>query len=486
MGGSKMKDEAVKAEPVVRSFLIKGLHGYKDVRLDFTHAVKIVIAENGAGKTTILSALQAFLQRDFAKLSTLRFDSIECELAGVSEPLVLKRANLGTSSERSVAILAELSELSRIDESDLRQVIREHIPLGGPVDIHASAALRRLSMESPYGQAELSEKLLEARASIEQIYPDETRELIGTLKGVLEGYDILYLPTFRRIERPMSIRDKRKHYARRHPYGVRGQIDRPEQTENRSIPDSDINFGLADVEDRLSELTESIQRRSNLGYRQISAAIIDDLISGRFVDKPLKNTPLPTIEDLRLFFSRIQQSPHDSEQRLAAVTRLYDSKEIEGATQNYLRYFLTMLSTVVSQTKGLEANIQHFVDQANEYLNQSGDEKSLQYDATRMKVLVKNTWTNAEVKLDDLSSGEKQVISLFSNMYLYTKKKIVLIDEPELSLSMEWQRRLLPDVVRSPNCAQLLAITHSPFIFDNELDPYASPLNIERRRTHAE
>jgi predicted ATPase len=61
-------------------------------------------------------------------------------------------------------------------------------------------------------------------------------------------------------------------------------------------------------------------------------------------------------------------------------------------------------------------------------------------------------------------------------------QKIVLIDEPELSLSLDWQKHLLPDVINSPGCAQLLAITHSPFIFDNELDMYAGPMRIRKRK----
>ena len=46
----------------------------------------------------------------------------------------------------------------------------------------------------------------------------------------------------------------------------------------------------------------------------------------------------------------------------------------------------------------------------------------------------------------------------------------MIIDEPELSLSIKWQSMLLPDIIRSGNCKLLLTVTHSPFIFDNEFD----------------
>ena len=68
------------------------------------------------------------------------------------------------------------------------------------------------------------------------------------------------------------------------------------------------------------------------------------------------------------------------------------------------------------------------------------------------------------------------MISLFAKLFLYPKDKIVLIDEPELSLSLEWQRHILVDVVNARQCRQIVAITHSPFVFDNSLEPFARSL----------
>lgn len=74
-----------------------------------------------------------------------------------------------------------------------------------------------------------------------------------------------------------------------------------------------------------------------------------------------------------------------------------------------------------------------------------------------------------------LSSGEKQIVSLFSHLYLSGQKNsFVIIDEPELSLSVPWQKRLLPDILNK--CNGFIAVTHSPFIFDNELRTYVHSL----------
>ena len=55
----------IDTPPILGSFRIFGLHGYKNVSLNFTGPARIVIAENGMGKTTILSALHAFLSANF-------------------------------------------------------------------------------------------------------------------------------------------------------------------------------------------------------------------------------------------------------------------------------------------------------------------------------------------------------------------------------------------------------------------------------------
>ena len=62
------------------------------------------------------------------------------------------------------------------------------------------------------------------------------------------------------------------------------------------------------------------------------------------------------------------------------------------------------------------------------------------------------------------------------------KNLFVFIDEPELSLSIDWQRMLLVDILESTSCTGLVATTHSPFVFDNELEDYVHGINEFCRR----
>ncbi|MGR9505055.1 AAA family ATPase [Rhizobium leguminosarum] len=107
------------------------------------------------------------------------------------------------------------------------------------------------------------------------------------------------------------------------------------------------------------------------------------------------------------------------------------------------------------------------------------DSKELKLNRRNLKIHVESVPWGRKIQLDALSSGEKQMISLFAKLYLYSGEKVILVDEPELSLSIDWQRHILIDVLRSPYCKQIIAITHSPFVFDNELEPYARALKVK-------
>lgn len=65
-----------------------------------------------------------------------------------------------------------------------------------------------------------------------------------------------------------------------------------------------------------------------------------------------------------------------------------------------------------------------------------------------------------------LSAGEKQLLFLLMALFLMGNKPTVLmLDEPEISLHIEWQDKLIERMLElNPNC-QIILTTHSPNIF---------------------
>jgi predicted ATPase len=92
---------------------------------------------------------------------------------------------------------------------------------------------------------------------------------------------------------------------------------------------------------------------------------------------------------------------------------------------------------------------------------------------TRDEGLVAQTRSEQKLDLDSLSSGEQHELVLFYDLlFRVTPNTLILIDEPELSLHITWQKRFLSDIlgiVRITNCDVLLA-THSIFIAGDRPD----------------
>jgi predicted ATP-dependent endonuclease of OLD family len=74
--------------------------------------------------------------------------------------------------------------------------------------------------------------------------------------------------------------------------------------------------------------------------------------------------------------------------------------------------------------------------------------------------------SNTPIKLSLLSSGEKHLLRIFIES-LNAKENSAIIDEPELSLHIDWQRELIGAMQHLNPSAQYIVATHSPEIMAN-------------------
>ena len=97
-------------------------------------------------------------------------------------------------------------------------------------------------------------------------------------------------------------------------------------------------------------------------------------------------------------------------------------------------------------------------------------------EVTPMGLLVKSKDDNRNIPLDSLSSGEKKLLVIFLHC-LFNEDVPIIIDEPEISLSIIWQENLLPDLLNKTNIKQVIVATHSSAVIsDSSLDKYIIPL----------
>ena len=94
--------------------------------------------------------------------------------------------------------------------------------------------------------------------------------------------------------------------------------------------------------------------------------------------------------------------------------------------------------------------------------------------AKTQKTIQIDPHTNHLIFIDDgeviplykLSSGEKQLLLILMRVFLMEEQPyILLMDEPEISLHIEWQYKLFEEIRHlNPNC-QIITSTHSPSLF---------------------
>lgn len=79
-----------------------------------------------------------------------------------------------------------------------------------------------------------------------------------------------------------------------------------------------------------------------------------------------------------------------------------------------------------------------------------------------------------------LSSGERQVIFIFLKVINGSvDNSLILMDEPEISLHLSWQEKLLSEIVKVNSNSQIIIVTHSPAVVMNGwLDSFVDIANI--------
>ncbi|MFQ3542841.1 AAA family ATPase [Halobacillus rhizosphaerae] len=112
----------------------------------------------------------------------------------------------------------------------------------------------------------------------------------------------------------------------------------------------------------------------------------------------------------------------------------------------------------------------------NEMINKIFQHKSIK--VTDNVTLGELSETKEAMFSDLLSAGEKQMLS-FITYNAFFKENTIFIDEPEISLHVDWQRTLLPTLMSQKSNNQFIIATHSPFIYTKYVDKEII-LNVDR------
>ena len=449
-------------------FKIKGLHGRLDFDLRFKNNVLIIVGENGSGKTTLLRILFLFLSGRWLPLAQFKFDSIEASVNGKSYKLTRE------------AIEAAFRRRSRFLPPEIMRSIRNRIAHVGPIvtDAEMHREIAALSARYAIPPEYLEEYLLhyeigpgkgkELRSALRKEFDDQINELRAAVNA-----QILYLPTYRRIERELAS-------IFENPDSEEARRNITEHTKARTTAGSFVElveFGMKDIDDAIARTSGEIKDFAREGLNNLTLKYLGDVVDREY--ETARVTPLSE-ETITNTLNRIDENILSKEHKrhLRGVISAAMSADKLTEHQKIIYHYFVKLQRFQESLEGKEHNITNFCNLCSHYII----DKTFHYDSATFSFLVTlggaDNKHQTTIKLSDLSSGEKQIVSLFGHLFLSRQNKyFVIIDEPELSLSVPWQQRFLVDIQTSAFCAGLFAATHSPFIYDNDLRPYARSIS---------
>lgn len=421
---SKLETSNITKEHINRTALqrikIDKLFGKYDYDIQFKNDINIWVARNGRGKTTILNLIASILTGDLKTLIETNFSKLHVWIR--DKEFIFDKNN---PKKRIYAKDYEYVKMM-LDQYDEKKFYIKNI----------------LDKNDVYSS-------IFAKMDEYNFWP--------LLKNIQEliSEESLYYPTYRRIE--ASIEKIFEDYSKQNEYKMTKYI----------------NFGMTDVIRRIDDLLDKMREDANNSYLIMNGEIISDLLS----DSPNLYRRDFNIDShkLKIVIKRIGE---DRIKNLHLLEKfIEDENQKQDFRSEFLKFYLYKLLEIYDGQKAIDKKLREFANVCSKYLS----EKKVVYDEAMLSFVIKNE-DDEDIGFEDLSSGEKQIISIFSKVYLdVTTSCIFLIDEPELSLSIEWQREFLKDIYHSGKVGLLIATTHSPFIFKNEFREFTYEMDIFRK-----
>ena len=231
-----------------------------------------------------------------------------------------------------------------------------------------------------------------------------------------------------------------------------------------TIRNRDLELAIRRIEDWLNRTVKQSLSKGEISVNKIYAEIIKSIstkIDDEDLDKKIDLDEL-TSDFIKLanrskkYDSFKMTSPIDIESILNSI------KNAPKASYPTLKkVFQPYIESLDARFKALE-DVYKIINTFIEGLNAFYLNKTVEFDFREgiLKIMI------GKKRLDskNLSSGEKQLLLLFCNVFLARDKpSIFLIDEPEISLNIKWQRKLVKALLNltEGSHVQFILATHS-------------------------
>lgn len=407
---------------ILKRATVLGLWGDKTATLDLNPTVNFLIGVNGSGKTSFLNLIASALSSDYDGLAKLEFSTVECFLFSPKESTEFKLTVRRSQEEGMRA-----SYIYLIEEE------------GKPE--------RRFELINPvrFGMP----------ASMRHRYSSDTYVVDGALSPLNNLIKVQWLSVYRS---PLKGR----------------------ASEERNAPESSVDRRLTTLSNQLvryfSKLAAAREHETNRFLRQMLGALVynaSEFDPFSKIDLPEVKKSIQILMDTFLSGGSKRTRERLNKHFELAEKAREDKNRFELDELVALAAVLPM-KKIVEEWNATQIRQEALAKPRTEFLeimnSMFKNKKLLLNDKNELEVELS---AGKHLSLSELSSGEKQLLILFSEALLQEKAEFIYIaDEPELSLHVSWQEQLTRNLMKINPEAQMIFATHSPDIV-SEFGQYA-------------
>ncbi len=350
---------------MIKTFIIEGLNGNRNVDISFHRDINIITGRNGSGKTNILKLLWYLISANVERI----YPEISVGFAKVE----LDEGSIAYQKEDSEIIIQIQQGNNKVRE------FRVSLPKGDDEDYYnANRLILEFSKQS------------------------------------------IFFPTFRRIEGGFSM-------------------------TRLSRADRGRAYRQQEVEEAITSLSNDLSVRGHRFVSSLSTKDIGELLQVEYANLSERTTNVQRalLQSITSSISNYKESTADAQSQ-----KLQDAEKILDDIQE----------NVVGSNRDMDALLKPFTALAKTV------ESILRYNGISFSENVTIGDVRNALVSDTLSAGEKQMLSFLSYNSFLTNTS-VFIDEPEISLHIDWQRILFPTLLSQASSNQFIVATHSPFMY---------------------
>ncbi len=412
----------------IKEFSVKKLWGHKNYPLVFDDDVNIIIGPNASGKTTLINILYDSLSGNFVRLFRTEFAEVVIKLTAFK-------------NDRQCELRITKSKENLQIHIDNKKHTLPLAPFAQSGDEFAYA-----TMQSVYRRrfTLLNTRDRKLRQQLRQLVP------------------AVWLPVSRRlpIAKEEELEDRRLHHK------PLESVDECLERLLERLQENRLNLNI-----KLSELLHQFQRHAleNILYdKQRDQNIFHENLF-TLPSEDDKQALLKAFQYVGLIDKKMEKRinehfkvAHDTLSRLRKNEQGIDIDTISILPLiNRTNAIVHFAQELENKREKLFEKLHNFESIVNSFLN---DKEINVSDAGTLRISPKHSG-DREVTWRQLSSGEKQILILLTQALLSEKEPVVYVaDEPELSLHVDWQEKLLLALTQLAGRCQFIVATHSPDI----------------------